>query len=82
MPPTRISSITRAHAASSKNRQKQRKMIKNGHRKLYLQTPSNIKALKMETNFEEKFWSSVISISRVSAGKMHILWCMTRRKTL
>ena len=31
---------------------------------------------------EEKLWSSTISISRVSAEKVQILWCMSRRKTL
>ena len=40
------------------------------------------KALNMETNFEDKFWSSIVSISRVSAGKMQILWRMTRHNTL
>ena len=40
------------------------------------------KALNMDTSLEEKFGSSIISISRVSAGKMQILWGTTRQKTL
>ena len=39
------------------------------------------RAFKMDTDVEDKFWSSITSISRVSAGKMQILWCMTKRKT-
>ena len=37
------------------------------------------KALKMKTNFEEKFWTSIFSVSRVSAGKMQINWRVTKK---
>ena len=37
-----------------------------------------IKALRMDTSLEDKFWLSITSISRVSAGKMQTIWCMSR----
>ena len=50
--------------------------------KKYLPNIIENKALKMDTSLEEKFGSSLISISRVLAGKMQILGGMTRQKTL
>ena len=55
-------------------RQKNSKSVGKGSNiatvKLIASKPLENKTLKMETNVEEKFWPSIISISRVSAGKI------------
>ena len=77
-----FSSITRAHVDSSKNIKNTGKMIKMATDEKVASKPLENKALKVDTSLEEKHWSSIISISRVSAGKMQIIWCTSRHNTL